>query len=213
MESFETSEGWAPTNTTDNLLCIWMLFRLLYVCLWKTLLIWACSPKCPSVSPLNVFAFSEQNQGEDSLLQELSPHLAYRWHVADTDPWTPGMSGGAPVSLKGRFPPSYMEGETVCFPGRVVLQGTDFWRSSVHCTVSHSQSTSRADQQMLAGLHHGQAVSGPQWEPPWPQTRTPAPALSPCGDVLQDAASFHFLQAHTCAKCGMLAPCSAQGII
>lgn len=68
-----------------------------------------------------------------------------------------------------------------CFSGRVVLQGTDFWRSSVHCTVSHPWSTCQADQQMLAGLHHGEAVSGPQWEPPWSQTRTPAPALSPCG--------------------------------
>lgn len=80
------------------------------------------------------------------------------------------MSGGAPVFVKGRFLPSCMEVETLCYSGRVVLQGTDFWRSSVHCTVSHPQSTCQAEQQMLAGLHRGQAASGPQWEPPWPQT-------------------------------------------
>lgn len=51
----------------------------------------------------------------------------------------------------------------------------------MHRMVSNPQSTYWAHQQMLAGLHHGQAVSGPQWEPPWPQAQTPVPALSPRG--------------------------------
>lgn len=185
MESFEPSglssyitlrSGACASSTDKGYLLGWCTFVCANNCSTQ-----ACGPRCPSVSPLKVLAFSEQNQGEDCFLQELSSRLPYRWHVADTDPWTPAMSVGASLFVKGRFPLSCMEVETLCFSGRVVLQGTDFWKSSVHSTVSHPQSTCQSDQQMLAGLHHGQAVSGPQWEPPWPQTQTPGPALTPCG--------------------------------
>lgn len=82
---------------------------------------------------------------------------------------------------EGQISCLHRDGDTLLPCSPVIPQGTDFWRGSVHRIVSNPQSTYWAHQQMLAGLHHGQAVSGPQWEPPWPQAQTPVPALSPRG--------------------------------
>lgn len=215
MESFEPFDSWAPTlhlwemhmQTPQIITCVsrYFLGCCMFVCA-NNLLTQAHGPKCPSVSPLKVFAFSEQNQGEGckhgthtcltggmwqtqtpeplacleellSLWREDSLPPVWRWrHSATLAEW----------SFRGLIFGGAQCTAQCLIPKAPARQNSKCW---LVCIVDRQPLVPSGS---LPGLR-----------------QDPSSSTQTVWDVLQDAASCHFLQAHTCAKSGVLPPCSA----